>query len=40
LLERIDLAPYNIGQWVEQVVADGESGNEAYLYNFDWVLES
>ena len=29
LLERIDLAPYNIGQWVEQVVAGGESGNEA-----------
>ena len=40
MLERIDLAPYNIGQWVEQAVADGESGNEAYLYNFDWVLES
>ena len=39
LLERIDLAPYNIGQWVEQVVAGGESGNEARPCNFDWVME-
>ena len=39
LLERIDLAPYNIGQWVEQVVAGGESGNEARPCNFDWVIE-
>ena len=39
LLERIDLAPYDIGSWVEQVVAGGESGYEARPCNYDWILE-
>ena len=29
ILERIDLRPYDIGSWVEQVVVGGESGYEA-----------
>ncbi len=39
LLERIDLAPHNIGAWAEQVVAGGESGAGARPCNFDWVME-
>lgn len=39
LLERIDLRPFNIGTWVEQVVAGGESGYEARPCDFDWVME-
>ncbi|MDH8700870.1 protein gp37 [Dysgonomonadaceae bacterium PH5-43] len=39
LLERIDLTPYNIGSWVEQVVVGGESGYDARPCNFDWVME-
>lgn len=39
LLERIDLRPYNIGLWVEQIVVGGESGYEARPCNFDWVME-
>lgn len=39
LLERIDLTPYAIGSWVEQVVAGGESGYDARPCNFDWVME-
>lgn len=39
LLERIDLDPYDIGSWIEQVVVGGESGNEARPCNFDWILE-
>ncbi|MDL2227788.1 phage Gp37/Gp68 family protein [Odoribacter sp. OttesenSCG-928-L07] len=39
LLERIDLNPFNIGSWVEQVVAGGESGYNARPCNFDWVME-
>ncbi len=38
LLERIDLAPYNIGKWAEQVVAGGESGAGARPCDFDWVM--
>ena len=38
ILERIDLAPY-IGSWTEQVVVGGESGNEARVCDFDWVME-
>lgn len=38
LLERIDLAPYRIGEWIEQVVAGGESGYDARPCDFDWVL--
>jgi len=39
LLERIDLRPYDIGSWVEQVVVGGESGYEAHHCHFDWVME-
>lgn len=39
LLERIDLAPYGIGSWVEQVVAGGESGYGARPCDFGWVME-
>lgn len=38
LLERIDLTPFHIGEWVEQVVAGGESGNDARPCDFDWVM--
>jgi protein gp37 len=38
LLEPIDLMPY-LGPSVEQVVAGGESGNEARLCKFEWVLQ-
>ena len=39
LLEHIDLAPDNIGQWGEQVVSGGESSNQARPCNFDWEME-
>lgn len=39
ILERIDLLPYNIGEWAEQVVVGGESGYDARPCNFDWVME-
>jgi len=39
ILERIDLRPYDIGSWVEQVVVGGESGYEARPCHYDWVLE-
>ncbi len=39
LLERVDLRPYDIGTWVEQVVAGGESGFEARPCDFDWIME-
>lgn len=39
LLERIDLRPYNIGEWAEQVVVGGESGYDSRVCNFDWVME-
>ncbi|MDR0954131.1 MAG: phage Gp37/Gp68 family protein [Rikenellaceae bacterium] len=38
LLGPIDLAPYHIGEWTEQVVAGGESGAGARSCNFDWVM--
>lgn len=38
LLERIDLAPHDIGGWAEQVVAGGESGAGARPCDFDWVM--
>ncbi|HOY30814.1 MAG TPA: DUF5131 family protein [Bacteroidales bacterium] len=38
LLERIDLAKY-LGDWVEQVIVGGESGNDARICDFDWVLD-
>ena len=39
LLEKIDLHPYGIGSWVEQVVAGGESGYEARVCDLEWVME-
>lgn len=39
LLEKIDLSSYNIGEWIEQVVAGGESGYEARSCDFAWVME-
>ena len=38
LLSAIDLSPY-LGSWVRQVVAGGESGNEARICDYDWILE-
>ncbi|MDR2039920.1 MAG: phage Gp37/Gp68 family protein [Bacteroidales bacterium] len=38
ILERINLRPH-IGPWIEQVVVGGESGNEARICDFDWVME-
>ena len=34
ILERIDLRPYDLGPWLEQVVAGGESGYEARPVSF------
>ena len=39
LLERVDLSAYQIGSWVEQVVAGGESGYQARPCDFDWIME-
>lgn len=39
LLEKIDLTPYSIGEWIEQIVAGGESGYDARPCDFDWVME-
>lgn len=39
LLEKIDLSPYGIGEWIEQVLAGGESGYDARPCDFDWVME-
>lgn len=39
LLEQIDLRPYDIGTWVEQVVAGGESGYGVRFCDFDWIME-
>jgi len=38
LLTKIDLSPY-LGAWVEKVVVGGESGMEARVCHYDWVLE-
>ncbi len=38
LLERIDLSSY-LGTWTEDVVVGGESGNQARICDFDWVLD-
>ena len=37
LLEEIDLTPY-LGEWVEEVIAGGESGNEARLCDYSRIL--
>ena len=39
LLEHVDLRPFDIGGWVEQVVVGGESGNESRPCDFDWVMD-
>lgn len=38
LLESIDLKRYKIGEWIEQVVAGGESGYDARECRYEWVL--
>ena len=38
LLERIDLRPH-IGSWLDEVIVGGESGTEARVCDFDWVLD-
>ena len=37
LLEAIDLSAY-LGDWVESVTVGGESGDEARICNYDWIL--
>lgn len=39
LLERIDLSPYLSSEWVEEVVVGGESGENARICQYDWVLD-
>lgn len=39
LLERIDLSTYAVGEWIEQIVAGGESGYEARPCDFEWVMD-
>lgn len=39
LLEKIDLTSYSVGEWIEQIVAGGESGYDARPCDFDWVME-
>jgi len=38
LLEHIDIMKY-LGDWVEQVIVGGESGNEARICDYNWVLD-
>ncbi|MBC8570335.1 phage Gp37/Gp68 family protein [Zongyangia hominis] len=38
LLERVNLRPY-LGDWVEELVAGGESGSDARPCDFDWILD-
>lgn len=38
LLSAIDLSPY-LGDWVRQVVAGGESGSDARVCDYDWILD-
>ena len=37
-LDKIDLRPYDIGSWVEQVVAGGESGKDARACDYEWII--
>ena len=37
LLTPIDLRPYDLGTWVEQVIAGGESGYNARPCHYEWV---
>ena len=38
LLEEVDLSPY-LGPWVDKVVAGGESGPEARICDYNWILK-
>lgn len=38
ILEKIDFSPY-LGKWVEELSVGGESGNEARVCNYAWVLD-
>jgi protein gp37 len=38
LLEKIDLSGY-LGDWVESVTVGGESGDEARMCDYDWILD-
>ena len=38
LLEKIDLRDY-LGNWVESVTVGGESGAEARVCDYDWILD-
>ncbi|MDL2214811.1 phage Gp37/Gp68 family protein [Dysgonomonas sp. OttesenSCG-928-M03] len=38
LLEKVDLRPY-LDSDIEQVVVGGESGNEARICDYDWILD-
>ena len=38
LLEHIDLSEY-LGDWVESVNVGGESGEEARLCDYEWILD-
>lgn len=38
LLERLDLSSY-LGDWVESVTVGGESGNDARICDYDWILD-
>ncbi len=38
LLEAVNLRPY-LGSWVEEVMVGGESGEDARICNYDWVLD-
>lgn len=38
LLGHLDIERY-LGSWVEQVIAGGESGDDARICNYDWVLD-
>ena len=39
LLDKIDLSPYDIGSWAEQVLAGGESGKDARVCDYEWITE-
>jgi len=38
LLSDLDFSAYDIGSWLEQIVAGGESGKEARACDYDWIL--
>lgn len=38
LLSQINLSPY-LGSWVQEVLVGGESGNEARVCDYNWILD-